>query len=707
MEQSAVLHDGKHSAATDTDLARDLDRHGIHDKHDDTDDAVERFKRDNLRARDIEVSLRKRKHCLRQCFYLGECEHDHDSFWVSAERVKYRWDMQATDSSGVSGWSSPLYFTTGSIPPLPTPISPGTSTDTGYTINTTTPTMQWSGSNTTTYELAISQSPYGTANVVYDNASISGSATTITIPAGTLQNGVKYRWNMQATNGSGVSGWSTWLYFTVNTGGVPPAPQLISPGTPTDTEYTVNTTTPTMQWSGSNATTYELSISQYPYGSAHNVYDNTSISGTANTITIPAGYLTSGVKYRWDMRATNNVGVGPWGTWLFFEVDTSGGSTPSTVTLLSSISPAPYGASLTFTAQVSPTTGTGTPTGNVAFFDSGNPLAVVPLNTGTASMPDSSLSVGSHKITASYGGDSVFAPSTSAVLTQQITKATSAVALTSNPNPSSVNQFVTLTATVTSQYGGTPTGSVTFKQGTTTLGTAQLASAQGTLTYTFPTAGSFNIAATYTGDTNFKTSTSAQLTQTVMPPAFLSFPLQYRTAWTAKIVTVFDHSAAHQYCASGTVTAYDGEQGQLQYGEDQYPASGFCVLTQPPEEQNLYGLAQENYAPFYINNQYVGADGDGTHPGVDFLEYEGHPGFDYVTRDQGSGDGKIPVLAAADGIVICSNVPNTTTTNLCGGSGRDKNQTCQRRSLNLSSPQFNFCYCETVRFVRAADWGFG
>jgi len=82
--------------------------------------------------------------------------------------------------------------------PVPTPISPGTNTDTGYQLNTTTPTMQWSGSGATTYELAISHYPYGTGNVVYDNASISGSATSLVIPGGTLQNGVKYRWDMQA-----------------------------------------------------------------------------------------------------------------------------------------------------------------------------------------------------------------------------------------------------------------------------------------------------------------------------------------------------------------------------------------------------------------------------------------------------------------------------------------------------------------------------
>src|SRR2546428_11615975 len=69
-----------------------------------------------------------------------------------------------------------------------------------------------------------------------------------------------------------------------------------------------------------------------------------------------------------------------------------------------------------------------------------------------------------------------------------------------------------------------------------------------------------------------------------------------------------------------------------------------------------YGFAQSGNKPFLINGHYVGVRGDG---GATYLQYDGHPGFDFVTRDQGIGDGKIPVLAAADGTVVCSNVPTS------------------------------------------------
>jgi hypothetical protein len=151
--------------------------------------------------------------------------------------------------------------------------------------------------------------------------------------------------------------------------------------------------------------------------------------------------------------------------------------------------------------------------------------------------------------------------------------------------------------------------------------------------------------------------------------SFLNFPLLKRNAFNAKIITVFDHSSNWQYCADNVVEAFDGEKGELQYGTDSQPTDPSCYLT--GLHNFAYGLAQNDYLPFDINGQYVGADGDADgHAGVDFLEYDGHPGYDFETKDQ-NASGKIPVLAAADGMVVCSNVPvpekctNTATVGSC------------------------------------------
>jgi hypothetical protein len=77
---------------------------------------------------------------------------------------------------------------------------------------------------------------------------------------------------------------------------------------------------------------------------------------------------------------------------------------------------------------------------------------------------------------------------------------------------------VTFTATVTATApgAGTPTGTVTFKNGATVLGTVTLnSSGHATLTHTFLKKGNYPITVIYNGDANFSTSTSPTLTQVV------------------------------------------------------------------------------------------------------------------------------------------------------------------------------------------------
>ncbi len=95
------------------------------------------------------------------------------------------------------------------------------------------------------------------------------------------------------------------------------------------------------------------------------------------------------------------------------------------------------------------------------------------------------------------------------------TKATSTTTLGSSANPSTAGQAVTFTATVT---GNSPTGTVNFKDGGTTIagcGAQAVSGGSATCTTSALSAGSHSISAVYSGDSGNDGSTSSTLTQTV------------------------------------------------------------------------------------------------------------------------------------------------------------------------------------------------
>ena len=128
---------------------------------------------------------------------------------------------------------------------------------------------------------------------------------------------------------------------------------------------------------------------------------------------------------------------------------------------------------MTFTATVTVTNGPSlgaAPTGTVTFTDGATTLGAVVLDaSGQATFTTSALAVGTHTVTATYGGATGLAGSDASV-DQVVANADSATTLTSSLNPSTFGQAVTFTATVTITNGpanGGPatTGTVTFTDG--------------------------------------------------------------------------------------------------------------------------------------------------------------------------------------------------------------------------------------------------
>ena len=239
--------------------------------------------------------------------------------------------------------------------------------------------------------------------------------------------------------------------------------------------------------------------------------------------------------------------------------------------------------SVTFVAQpVTTTTSTSPPP---AITDTVNLTGTAP--SVTWSLP-SGLPAGAYAITASYSGDPNFLGSTSTALDKTVTQLGTTTKLTTSVNPVVTGQPVTLTATVassstslTATLGTAPTGTVTFYDGTTMLGTGPQTLGSGgvaqlTLPAGFATGGSQSLSAVYSGDPNYSTSTGT-FTETVASMAAKSSVALTSSANPAVVgqpvtfTVTITTSTSPTIGASGMVTFLDGKTtlGMVAVANDQ------------------------------------------------------------------------------------------------------------------------------------------
>jgi hypothetical protein len=125
-------------------------------------------------------------------------------------------------------------------------------------------------------------------------------------------------------------------------------------------------------------------------------------------------------------------------------------------------------------------------------------------------------------------------------VTTAVGKGGTTTTLAASPTSVLQGQTVTLTATVAgvSPAVGTPTGSVTFRDGATTLGTVALSGTTATLAVSTLAPGTRTLTASYGGDAGFEASASAGATVTVQAAyAFTGFLSPLKTAGTASSPT--------------------------------------------------------------------------------------------------------------------------------------------------------------------------
>jgi hypothetical protein len=171
--------------------------------------------------------------------------------------------------------------------------------------------------------------------------------------------------------------------------------------------------------------------------------------------------------------------------------------------------PSVYGQNVTMTAAVTPSSATG----SVAFMDGSAPVGMANLNNnGVATLTLSTFMAGFHVLTAVYAGDNNNSGSTSANATLAVEQTGSSTTLVSTITSSYFTQNLTFTATVMPL---TVTGTVTFNDAGTTLGTSAVTNGVATLSTSTLTLGLHPVTAVYSGDNNYIGSSSLAYNQTV------------------------------------------------------------------------------------------------------------------------------------------------------------------------------------------------
>ena len=190
---------------------------------------------------------------------------------------------------------------------------------------------------------------------------------------------------------------------------------------------------------------------------------------------------------------------------------------PTITSLSVSSSTVSVGTNVTFTATVTDEDDEPIEGLTVTFKDGGSSLGTGTTNSsGVATLTSSGLAAGNHSVTAETTEDNTYSGSTSTAVTVTVNKLATSTSLSLGSNTIYVDGSTTATATVTSGGNGVNGLTVTFKDGSTTLGTSTTNSS-GIATYTISglNAGNHSITAVVTENSTYAASTSSAVTLTV------------------------------------------------------------------------------------------------------------------------------------------------------------------------------------------------
>jgi len=316
---------------------------------------------------------------------------------------------------------------------------------------------------------------------------------------------------------------------------------------------TISTDTPTLEVATSgtpstfgNSITFTAIVSSGPTGTI-TFYDGGTVLGTGTISGTMATFTTTALA-----AGTHNITASLPASADYSSVTSSAiaqivNQAVPTLTVGTSATPSTFGGAVTFTATVS-----GGPTGTVTFYDGGTAIGTGTISGTMATFTTTTLSGGSHSITAKWAGNSNYSAVTANAITQTVNTVTPTLSVATSATPSTYGASVTFTATISSG----PTGLVTFYDGGVSIGTSTISGTTVTFTTSGLTGGSHSITAGWTGNTNYAAVTSQAVSQVInAAPVTLNLATSATPSYYGQPVVL---TATIASGATGFVTFYDG-----------------------------------------------------------------------------------------------------------------------------------------------------
>ena len=323
----------------------------------------------------------------------------------------------------------------------------------------------------------------GTASV---NSSGVATLPTASLPAGTYSLTAQYVGN--STFGASTSSAAS---VTVTASTSATTTSLVASPNPVTTGQTLNlVATVSASGKASLSGTVNFMNGSTVLGTA-----SVSASGAAtlSSVSLPAG------TYSLSARFVGNSSFGS-STSSAASVTVAASTSATTTSLVASPNSVTAGQTLNLVATVS-TSGKASLSGTVNFMNGSTVLGSASVNSsGVATLSTVSLPAGTYSLTARYLGKGSYLTSTSPASSVTVTPSapTTTINLVASPNPVTEGQALILTATVTESGTASPTGTVSFMNGSAVMGTAALnQSGVATLSITSLAVGTYSITAQY------------------------------------------------------------------------------------------------------------------------------------------------------------------------------------------------------------------